>query len=116
MKIRFNFGTAVVLVALFLINPIAGCAAMWQRAAATTHACCPREAQPSTTTTGSDCCMVSAPPVSPVLVNDVEPHLWGALPNNVQPAMSSAESEYNDFGIQRFQPSHLFLRFRQLLI
>lgn len=116
MKTTFKFGFAVLLAAFFLVHPLAACAAMWQPAEATAHPCYPRKTQPATTTSGTDCCIVSAPPVSPVQVNAIESLVWGALANTAQPAISLAELDSNAALPHLFSRPHLFVAFHQLLI
>jgi hypothetical protein len=116
MKTTFKFGFAVLLAALFLVHPLAACAAMWQPAEATAHPCCPRKPQPATAPSGTDCCIVSAPPVSPVQVNAIESLVWGALANTTQQAINLAEWDSNGALPQLFSRSHLFVAFHQLLI
>lgn len=116
MKTTFNFGIAVLLAVFFLVHPLAACAAMWQPAELTAHPCCPRKNQPATTTSGTDCCIVSAPPVSPVQVNAIESLVWRALVNTAQPAIGLAELDSNAALPQLFSRSHLFVAFHQLLI
>ena len=116
MKTTFNFGIAVLLAVFFLVHPLAACAAMWQPAESNAHPCCPRKNQPETTTSNTDCCIVSAPPVSPVQANATESLVWGALANTAQPAIGLAELHSNAALPQPFSRSHLFVAFHQLLI
>lgn len=116
MKTTFNFGIAVLLAVCFLVHPLVACAAMWEPPESTAHPCCPRKNQPATTTSGTDCCIVSAPPVSPVQVNAIESFVWGALANTALPAIGLAEWDSNPALTQLFSRSHLFVAFHQLLI
>ena len=116
MKTTLKLGTAVFVAALFLLHPLAACAAMWQPAEAVRHHCCPRTSGPTNTTPAADCCIASAPPSTAVQVQTDQSAVWGAVPNPVVPVGTPVHAAAVAYSEKLFLTPHLFVKFHQLLI
>src|SRR4051794_33100110 len=110
MKAKINLGVAVLLAAVFLFHPVAACAATWASTDPATHKCCSRKAEPAKASV-TDCCMVSAPPTSPVELNAVESLVRGVLPHPTQLAYAPTETVHIGRLAEAFSPLYLFVKF-----
>src|SRR5438034_376679 len=77
MKGQASFGIGLMLAAIFILQPVAICAAMLQPGSS--HACC-RHSTPVQSSSDRQCCRSSAVPNSPVTLSGVQTEGWIDLP------------------------------------
>ena len=115
MKTNVSFGTALLLAAVFLLHPVALCAAGNKAESARVHACCQKETAPARKSSEAPCCKISSLPASQGVAEVAGIVALPELPASVE---VSAAPRFEGFTPRALllSPPPFFLQFHQLLI
>jgi hypothetical protein len=116
MRPKSSFGVALLLATLFLLQPVATCAAMFKPADSSAHSCCSRNTQPLAPKPNAQCCMVSSAAAGPTVPTGIEAGIGEASPATGQIRIGIARFDPLVTASRQFSAPDLFIQFRQLLI